>query len=191
MIGSSIEAPNTSIAWLRAVDHLLSCGGECSNLIVQIAEPTQIESTVHQAYEQLLSKHHLLSLKQVVYTVFPISLYRQVGKDPIKLFERYNRYGGIYDRLRRRHGRKFGWGSYFRRMTRYPAMDGQGHTVMVNQLKDVLDMLQERDRIYKAAYTISIQIPGTDGKRIRGGAVPKLYSIATAAPQGSAYVGSF
>jgi hypothetical protein len=169
MSGSSIEGSNTSIAWLRAVEHLLNCGGECPNLMVQIANPTQVEAPIHAAYEQLLSRHDLLTLKQVIYTIFPLSLYRQVGKDPTKLFERYNRSGGIYDRLRRRYPRKFGWGSYFRRMTCYPAVDNQGHIVTMNQLEDVLDMLKERERVYKAAYTISIQIPGTDGRRIRGG----------------------
>lgn len=169
MSGSSVEAPNTSIAWLRSVEYLLSCGGEWSNLMVQIANPTQVEAPIHTAYEQLLARHHLLTLKQVIYTIFPLSLYRQVGKDPAKLFDRYNRSGGIYDYLRRWYPRKFGWGSYFRRMTCYPAVDSQGHIVRTNQLENVLGMLKERDRIYKAAYTISIQIPGTDGRRIRGG----------------------
>lgn len=165
----TVEEDNVSVAWLKAIEHLVNCGGECFNLMVSIKNPTQIEPTIHTAYEQLLSIHGLLILKQVVYTIFPHSLYLQVNKDPDRFFNRYNRVSGVYDRLRRRYPRKFGWGSYFRRMTSYPVSDEYGNITLVNQLGEIIQMMQDRVRIYKAAYTISIQIPGIDGRRIMGG----------------------
>jgi hypothetical protein len=165
----TVEEDNVSVAWLKAVERLVSCGGEYFNLMLSIKNPTQIEPTIHAAYEQLLSDHGLLTLKQVVYTIFPRSLYLQVNKDPESLFDRYNRPNGVYDRLKRRHRRKFGWGSYFRRMTCYLVSDENGRTTVVNQLGEIIHMLQDRARTYKAAYTISLQIPGMDGRRIMGG----------------------
>jgi hypothetical protein len=165
----TVEEDNVSVAWLKAIEHLLNCGGECFNLMVSIKNPIQTEPMIHAAYEQLLSNHGLLSLKQVKYTIFPQSLYRQVNRDPDRLFERYNRIGGVYYRLRRRYPRKFGWGSYFRRMTYYPVPDEYGNITLVNQLGEIIQMIRDRTRTYKAAYTISIQIPGVDGRRIIGG----------------------
>ena len=179
----TIEEDNVSVGWLRAIEHLVDCGGECFNLMVSIKNPTQTEPTIHTAYEQLLSNHALLTLKQVKYTIFPRSLYLQVSKDPNRLFERYNRAGGVYDRLRRRYSRKFGWGSYFRRMTCYPVLDEYGNTTIVNQLGEIIHMLQDRARTYKAAYTISIQIPGTDGRRIMGGPCLNYVALQLASPR--------
>lgn len=69
----AVEEDNVSIAWLRAIQHLVDCGGECFNLMVSIGNPTRTEPTIHTAYEQLLSNHGLLTLKQVEYTIFPRS----------------------------------------------------------------------------------------------------------------------
>lgn len=171
MSGFMIEAPNVSIAWLKGIKHLLGCGGECFNLIVQIANPTELETPIHEAYEQLVASHGLLTIKQVTYTVFPHSLYIDppVAKDASKLFDVYNRRNGIFDRLQQRYPGKMRWGSYFRRMTHYRGLDKGGHAVTTNQLQRIIKMLRERGRMYKAAYTISIGIPPVDGRRIMGG----------------------
>ncbi len=170
----TIEMKNTSSAWLRALEHLLDCGGECFNMMVCIENPTQTEPAIQQAFEQMLSKHGLLNLKQVVYTIFPWSLYKNFGKNPDKLFEIYNRKDGVYDRLRKYP--RFGWGSYFRRMTYYPSENNQGNPVTVNQLNDIITMLRNRQKTLKARYTILIQIPGRDMRRVIGG--PCLDHIA-------------
>lgn len=173
-----IEAPNTSAAWLEAIKYLLVCGGECFNLIMEIAKPMDVETPIHEEYEQLVARHGLLTIKQVVYTVFPQSLYKDppVGKDASRLFDVYNRTNGIFDRLQLRYPRKMRWGSYFRRMTHYPGVSSDGSVVVTNQLQDIIEMLRSREKTYKAAYTISIQIPGVDGRRIMGG--PCLNYIA-------------
>lgn len=63
----AVEEDNVSLAWLRAIQHLADCGGEGFNLMVSIGNPTQTEPTMHTAYEQLLSDHGLLTLKQIVF----------------------------------------------------------------------------------------------------------------------------
>lgn len=173
---ATVEEDNVSVAWLKAVEHLASCGGECSNLMVSIGNPIRTEQTIHNAYEQLLTNHNLLTLKQVEYTIFPRSLYLKVNRDPDRLFEMYNRPGGAYERLKRRYGKKFGWGSYFKRMTCYPMSNENGGITNINQLAELIQMLNQRARTYKAAYTILIQIPGIDSRRIMGG--PCLNYIA-------------
>jgi len=165
----TIEEDNVSAAWLKAVEYLVDCGHECFNLMACIENPTKIELPIHDAYEQLLSDHNLLTLKQVKYTIFPKSLYVQMNRDPEKLFDTYNRVNGVYDRLQRKYGHKFGWGSYFRRMTHYQIIDEHGNRKTINQLGEIIQMLRERSRVYKAAYTISIQIPGVNTRRIIGG----------------------
>lgn len=182
MSGFSVSAPNTSVAWLRAVEHLLACGGQCSNLMVQIAKPIAVDASIQQAYEELVSKYQLLTVKQVTYTIFPHSLYQRVHKDPAKLFERYNRIGGIYERLKRRGSRKFGWGSYFRRMTHYTAVNHRGRITTTNQLREIVEMLSKRGKRYKAAYTISLQIPCVDGRRVRGGPCLNYLALQLANP---------
>jgi hypothetical protein len=166
-----IQASNTSEAWLKAVRRLLDCGGECFSLMVEIANPTQTEAAIHGAYEQLLADYGLLTVKKVVYTVFPVSLYNnpQVARNASRLFEAYNRKGGVFDRLQSRYPRKMGWGSYFRRLTHYPAVDKNGRVVTINQLERTIEMLRTRQRTHKAAYTLLIQIPGIDGSRTIGG----------------------
>jgi thymidylate synthase len=110
-----------------------------------------------------------LSIRQVAHTIFPNSTYENVAnKDAIRLFDIYNRKGGMYDRL------KTGWGTYFRRMTHLLAVI-KGNTLYINQLAELIDMLKKRKKIYKSAYTITISAPGIDNKKIYGG--PCLNSI--------------
>jgi len=176
MCGHLITAPNTSVAWLQAIEYLLQVGGQCSNLQVCIEQPLITDPGIHQSYEQLLTYHGLRTLKQVTYTIFPRSLYLEVERDPVSLFDRYNRPGGVYERLRRRHRGRFGWGSYFRRMTCFPTTDGVGNLITINQLGNLIQMLQDRVYVHRSAYTIFISVPGEDARRTRGG--PCLNYIA-------------
>jgi len=169
MSAALIEAPNTSLAWIMAIDHILSRGNECSNLLVSIDNPVQTDPSIHAGYEQLAANHGLRSVKQVAYTIFPRSLYLKMDKDPDRLFNAYNRKGGVFERLKQRHKNRFGWGSYFHRMTRYPSFDSRGNRQVVNQLGSIVSMLNNRTNVLRAAYTMLIQIPSQDRNRVRGG----------------------
>ncbi len=68
-------------------------------------------------------------------------------------------------------------------MTHYPASDEYGNTTFVNQLGEIIHMLKDRARTYKAAYTILIQIPGMDGRRIMGGPCLNYVALQLASPR--------
>ena len=109
----------------------------------------------------------LLEPKHVAYTIFPQGLY--IGKNnATDLFNSYNRHNGLFERLQHR---KPNWGTYFRRMTHY-----ESDKKSVNQLDNIITALNSRKSICKAAYTIVIQKPGGETKRIMGG--PCLNYIA-------------
>jgi thymidylate synthase len=168
-----ISGKNVSNAWIEAVDYLIN-NGDCNNLMVSIDKPLETEEPIHTEYNQLLANYDLRTLKQVTYTVFPESVYQQANKNRHKLFDQYNRPKGIYDRLLHQYKSKFGWGSYFRRMTHYPIVEN-GQYIYLNQLEDIITMLNERPNVYKAAYSIVIPIPGKDCRRVMGG--PCLHYI--------------
>ncbi len=164
----AIEAPNVSVAWLRAIRHILSCRGECFNLMVTIHRPAEVQPEIGGTFETLLADHGLLDLRQVAYTIFPRSLYLGVSKDPGKLFDRYNRRNGVYERLKRRYPQQITWGTYFRRLTRYPTVSDSGDRLFVNQLAEIIARMKERSKTYKSAYIMNLVVPGTDGRRIIG-----------------------
>jgi len=171
-----IEGDNVTTAWAEAVRLIHAHGGELNNLTVSIAAPTQIEENIHGAYKQLLVTNNLKTLKQVVYTVFPYPIYEEVNHDAGELFRKYNQPNGIYDRLKRKYPHQFRWGTYFRRMTHYPIASNDGGHQAINQLSEIIAMMSTRRRVFRAAYTINIQVPGKDCRLPRG--APCLNYIA-------------
>jgi len=149
-------------AWAAAVLRLLETSGSTFGLFVRIENPTGCSGEIRARYEDLARSHRLLNVRQVAYTIFPQSLYEKSGRSTERLFERYNRPGGAYDRVKA--GR---WGTYFRRMT-HQEVAVKGSVTVVNQLRDLIQMLRERPKVYKAAYSIAVARPG-DSRRTMGG----------------------
>jgi len=147
-------------AWLEVVKLLALSNWERRNLAVQIKHPQLFDDDLHRKFGTFCRQVGMLGPRHVAYTIFPHEFYAK-GRNAAHLFDHYNRKNGLYERL---HGRKKGWGTYFRRMTSY---DGSGPPV--NQLKNVIDALNTRDRVSKAALTILIQKPGTETTRPLGG----------------------
>ncbi len=170
MISQPILINNVSFqqTWKDAVNLLAENDWELRNLIVHVTDPTGFDEMFHDAFSRFCTMNSLLGPKDVAYTIFPHKLYEKRG-DAVRLFDSYNRKGGLYERLRRRPRR--GWGTYFHRMTNY---DIRGETQ--NQLKNIIDAINTRDKTYKAAYTIVIQKPGGETVRPLGG--PCLNYIA-------------
>jgi hypothetical protein len=148
-------------AWREAVEILATEGWEVDNLVVQIADPKSLDSEFHDKMSAFCASHSLLSPKEVAYTIFPHRQYRIKGS-AAEVFRAYNREGGLYERIRNR--RQIRWGNYFRRMTHYQTSGG-----LVNQLQNIITAINERQRIWKAAYTILIQEPGSETIQPRGG----------------------
>lgn len=147
-------------AWLEVVKMLALNNWERRNLAVQIKNPQLFDNNLHQKFDDFCRQGEVLGPKHVAYTIFPHRFYVK-GKTAAHLFDHYNRENGLYERL---HRRKNGWGTYFRRMTRY---DGGG--APVNQLENIINALTTRDNVSKAALTIVIQKPGGETTRPLGG----------------------
>jgi len=162
-------------AWLEVVKQLIASGWEVRNLIAQIKNPTVLDHTFHQKMEIYARAQRILRPKQVAYTIFPHGLYRHTGT-ATDLFAAYNRPRGLFERL---HRIKPGWGTYFRRMTKYEGANGT-----VNQLQRIITAIRDREYLSKAAYTVLIQKPGGETVRPLGG--PCLNYIAVQTEQGQA-----
>ena len=163
----TISAGSFQQAWIEVIRKLMSNHWELCNLMVQIKEPCSIDQYIHEQVSAFSQREGLLGPKHVAYTIFPHGLYTHKDNAP-DLFEAYNRRNGMYERL---HRRKRGWGTYFQRMTHY---EQQGS--LVNQLKNIIDAINERNTVSKAAYTIIIQKPG--GETIKPLGAPCLNYIA-------------
>lgn len=155
-------------AWKEAVEILSSEGWGVNNLVVHIVDPKSIDADFHETVSDFCASNSLLSPKDVAYTIFPHRQYRIKGS-AAEVFRAYSREGGLYERICNR--RRVTWGNYFRRMTHYETPDGP-----VNQLENILTCINEREKVWKAAYTILVQEPGRETTRPRGG--PCLNYIA-------------
>lgn len=163
-------------AWAAVVQYLLTSGGRSFNVVVHVADPARLDSSILQAYDHICDAHKLLGSRHVAYTIFPQSLYEKFGREPKKLFDLYNRPHGVFDRVRRR---KASWGTYFRRLTHWPEeQPGASGTAAtyVNQLDRTIESLSCRERMFRSAYVMSLWSPTRDSKRVRG--APCLLSLA-------------
>jgi hypothetical protein len=163
-----ITQSSFQMAWKEAVSNLSNNNWELYNLVVRINDPSIFDDNFHQKVKVFCRSSLLLDPKDVAYTIFPHGLY-DAQRGATQLFHSYNRERGMYDRLQ--HRPKFGWGTYFHRMTHYENYSGT-----VNQLENIIQAINARSNIHKSAYTILIQKPGEETIRPRGG--PCLNYIA-------------
>jgi len=151
-----VVADSFQHAWLDVVNQLESAHWELNNVVAHIRNITAMDQGFHSDMESFAEDQAILGPKHVAYTIFPHGLYR--GKDAEGVFEAYNRPGGFYDRKKTR------WGTYFRRMTSYKVKNER-----VNQLKNIIDAIRDRETLNKAAYTVTLQYPGKETIRKMGG----------------------
>jgi len=156
-----VNKPSFQSAWQEASLVLRKFGWETYNLIVHINDPCIFNKTYHEAFSNFCASNSILASKDVAYTIFPHKLYMR-KKTAKRLFDSYNRPGGLFDKLRRRP--RSGWGTYFRRMTHYEI-----NSTLKNQLDNIIRAINNRKFTYKAAYTLVIQKPGGETVRPLGG----------------------
>ncbi|MBW7998088.1 MAG: hypothetical protein FVQ81_16270 [Candidatus Glassbacteria bacterium] len=151
-------------AWIKVLQLLQEKGWEFNNLVVQIKNPTLLDMDLHHRVFEFSQKVEIQNPKQVAYTIFPQKLYEN-SENADQLYLKYNRKGGFYERV------KTQWGTYFRRMTNY-----KGEKSVQNQLRNIILAINERKKVWHAAYTIIIQKPGSETIMPLGG--PCLNYIA-------------
>jgi len=146
-------------AWISAAKKLEVFQWEIKNLMVTIQDSTLFSKALHQKFTKFAEDNDILNPKAVAYTIFPHKLYQTYG-DAERLFVAYNRPRGFYERIKRPHE----WGTYFRRMTHYEKTSN-----VENQLFNVINAINIRERISSSAYTVVIQKPGGETIRPLGG----------------------
>ncbi len=148
-------------AWIAATQHLLE-NGDLYNLVVSISNPTLVDTSLDLRVTDFAKNNNLKTPKVVAYTIFPHKLYK-THRNAESLFEAYNRPTGLYKRLKKKRPPN-DWGTYFGRLTNYESASGQ-----VNQLRNIINAINDRAHSYKAAYTMIIQQPGNESIRPLGG----------------------
>lgn len=161
-----INAPDFQQAWLQAVAILRIHNWSLYNLVVHINNACSFDKEFNDKINSFAIDNNLLEPKHVAYTIFPQKLYTRLCNQE-DLFQRYNDRFYKWTRTRPRSG----WGTYFRRMLHYESDKGS-----VNQLANIINSINSRQKDYKAAYTVVIQKPGGETVRLRGG--PCLNYIA-------------
>lgn len=156
-----ISKESFQLAWIDALKHLERKNWRLRNLIIQVTNPSAFNDVIHQKVVNFARSNNILTPKHVAYTIFPHNIYR-AKKSANELFVAYNRRGGFYERIKRR-SRKIRWGTYFKRMTHYKT-----NSKIINQLKEIIEAINTRERISKATYTIIIQNLGKETIQPRG-----------------------
>ncbi len=153
------------VAWVNAARRLKDNGWDLWNLVVHITDPTNYDNKLNAIVTDFSDENCLIRPKGVAYTIFPHKLYNRVHSAD-KVYSEY--LDKIYPWTRTRD--HSGWGTYFHRMINY--YDDR----RTNQLSNIINAINDRDRISRAAYTIVIEKPGGETTRPLG--APCLNYIA-------------
>lgn len=157
MIESVIEDENLSVAWARALQHVIKNRSEVAPLIVSVtgfdqeglvAEDERIRSPL----ERLLSGSKHQTIETVASTIFPASLWNpSAGR--AQLFSRYER---IRDRVLSA-SRENQHGIYFERMITGGPPNGEP-----NQLEFIISSFRKRRGVRRSALQVATFDPARD-----------------------------
>jgi len=156
MIESLIEDANLSVAWAKALRHVVKNGSEVAPLIVSVtgfdqdgsvAEDERIRTTL----ERLLSSAKHQPIETVASTIFPVSLWNpSAGR--AQLFSRYER---IRSRVRSA-SRENQHGVYFERMI------AGGPSSEPNQLEFIISCFLKRSGVRRSVLQVATFNPTED-----------------------------
>ena len=154
-----INAPNTSEAWLSAMEHLDERGGDEVNLAVAIGSPTSEVPAIRSSLDEFVRTRRAdaMAVQTVANTIFPASLYRPHLGDRARA-HLYSMHEQGYALTKRKSQNNKG--TYFNRMV---AWTGEGDSL--NQLEAVVVKLQrnrERGHQRGNAYELGIAEPCLD-----------------------------
>ena len=142
-----ISMNNPSNAWFTAKDYILGQSNlECNNLIVHFKFPLQLCDSIHNSYSNFCMDNNLNEPNKVAATIFPKRTYHILNRDRQKLYKKYHRIHKVV---------KGTWGSYFQQMIGWKDSGGK----VINQIEEIINMMNDRDRTYKTSYMIQISNP--------------------------------
>lgn len=158
------------LCWLEASRYIQDNGWSTWNLVVHIIDPKIFDETFNDKIDLFCNKHSILKPKDVCYTIFPYGLNSDYPNGRKEFYDAYlNKFfPRTQKRIRQKKGNS-GWGTYFQRMVSY----GGGK---INQLENIITAINDRIILRQGAYTILIEIPGSETIRPMG--APCLNYIA-------------
>jgi len=162
-----VEAPDNVAAWKAGAQHLLAHGAEVSNIVLTVGDPVEKSHSWCHRYNPKSQGARYDNVRDVANTIFPARTYANCDTRE----EFYARYGRAHDR--RRHAFPGSWGTYFERLTAF----GESRR---NQLENAIASMSRWTTNHRAAITLHISSPDTDGFRTRGG--PCLQYIQVVCP---------
>lgn len=159
-VGKLVSGNNCSDAWLSAVEHILHCGRDYFNLVVEIEDPVSESLRMRKLLDKFLKTAGKPLIEEVANTIFPNSLYFPLlGRK--HLYDNYEMAWPLIKLFNRI------WGTYFYRMIHWEESEKP-----LNQLEDTINKLQgtlSGNPKYKSTYEISIYRPQSDRWIRRGG----------------------
>jgi len=162
-----MNAQNVSTAWLTAIKYILEQRNlDCFNLMMEILNPLQRSENVQDEYEKFCEERGIKHFSIPAKTIFDNRAYEILGLDRHKL---YKKYPSLHKVLRGK------WGSYFGQMINWSIQQEDGTEISRNQIEAIIKRINERERIYKSAYTMQIANPLKHSNYIMGG--PCLHYI--------------
>lgn len=167
--------PTLSEAWAETVEVVCAAGGRLVNVLTTVTNPGEEAAAIRALVDDLLSpgtrgKTTIQSVETVANTIFPASLYNQVGFDwDMKLGpgacgqldqaanDLYEAYGTMLPLLTTVHANRNG--TYFGRMISWPGKMGGGR----NQLEDQIRRLRAANRGGQGRYNLADIAVGGEG----------------------------
>lgn len=135
-----ISENNLSLAWLKALEHLLGCvGGKMSHLIVGIENVDKEDLGIRYVLDDFSIRKNIAPVSSVANTIFPISLYHpnnpklMGSKARYHLYQMYRQGNSVRQRLPANKR-----GTYFNRM-----IDWTSGNSSVNQIDRIIERLQK------------------------------------------------
>lgn len=155
-----ISSSNFQSAWAEAIIKLKENRWTIWNLVVQIANPSEIYGQYHREVTKFAKENNLIPPDQVAYTIIPFhSCYSKCGRE--KFYKMARKYFRLVKRRRPRV-----WGSYFERMIDYcPSGD---KSKKFDQLGNIIDSINRRSTNYGKSYFMIIPYPEKQAKRTMG-----------------------
>jgi thymidylate synthase len=162
-----LEAADNIAAWRAGAKHILGKTDGISNLILISNNPLEQSTSWYTRYNPKNCGSKYDNVRDVANTIFPARMLAH-SSNRADFYSRYLRANE-----RRRSAHPGSWGTYFERLIAF----GESET---NQLELAIASMARWSKNHKAAITLHVSSPETDGIRTRGG--PCLQYIQVLCP---------
>lgn len=134
-----ISENNFSLAWLKALELLLECGGKTSHLNVVIENVDKEDTEIRHILDDFINRKNMTPVSTVANTIFPTALYYPTNpklmgcKARHHLYQMYEKGNVIRQRIPANRR-----GTYFNRMIDWTGSNGR----KINQIERIIERLQ-------------------------------------------------